>query len=47
MTIGGTSAVTEVAKRAPLSAAAANEAIAKDFMMADEDLSNVDSNYVV
>jgi ABC-type hemin transport system substrate-binding protein len=36
MTIGGRSAVTEVAKKAPLSAAAAIEASPKDFMMADE-----------
>ncbi len=41
MTIGGRSAVTEVAKRAPLSAAAAIEAIPKDLMMVDEKLSNV------
>ena len=36
MTIGGRAAVTDIAKRAPLSAAAAIEATPKDFMMADE-----------
>ena len=36
MTMGGRSAVTEVAKRASLSAAAAIEASLKDFMMADD-----------
>ena len=36
ITIGGRSAVTEVAKKAPLSAAAAIEATLKDFMMDDE-----------
>ncbi len=36
MTMGGRSAVTEVAKRAPLSAAAAIEASPKDFMIADD-----------
>ena len=42
MTIGGRSAVTEVTKRAPLSAAAAIEAIPKDFMMTDERMQNFD-----
>jgi hypothetical protein len=36
ITMGGRSALTEVAKKAPLSAAAAIEAIPKDFMMTDE-----------
>jgi len=36
MTMGGRSAVTVVAKRAPLSAAAAIETIPNDFMTVDE-----------
>ena len=42
MTMGGRSAVTEVAKKAPLSAAAAIEAIPEDFMMGDERMQNID-----